>query len=113
MKKLLFIVAVLYSIESFSQTNKYPTNLLFKDITSDSGYSGYFSYWTIQKTVPAGKDTVLELCGFDLTGELQFKLKLDKAEYCKTCREMDCAYNGIQFQLYNQISTWEDIWKKD
>lgn len=113
MKKLILLIFLGIVFQSFGQTNKYPTNLLFKDITTDSGYSGYFSYWTIQKTVPTGKDTVLELCGFDISGELQFKLKLDKAEYCKSCKEMDCAYNGLQFQLYNQVSTWEDIWKKD
>lgn len=112
MKNLLFIIAVLYSIQSFGQTNKYPTNLLFKNVTSELGYTDW-RYWMIRKTIPSGKDTLLELCGFTETGELTFTMKLDKAEYCSTCKEMDCSYNGIQFQLYNQVSTWEDIWKKD
>lgn len=115
MKKLLFIISlVILSVECYSQTSKvYSTNMLFKNITSESGYAGYFPYWTIRKTILTGKDTLLELCGFDISGDLQFTMKLDRAEYCKTCKEVDCEYNGIKFQLYDQVSTWEEIWKKD
>lgn len=103
MKNILLLVMTLISFNVYGQfTKTFAPNMLFKTAT-EFGYEDLFSYWQVYNESQPDSTTIYELRGFTSAGELDFRLKLEVAEYCSACDEMICRYNGLQFVLKNRV----------
>lgn len=84
--------------------------MLFKQAT-EFGYESDFPYWQVYSERQPGCVTTYELRGYYSSGERGLTLKLESAQYCRTCDEMICEFNGVKFSLLNRVNNQENPWK--